>query len=315
MADYYGFDRARIRNGGNGVGPAWSQVADILDYLDASAEHAVNDSRAAEPQGTSVRTLPRQGPADVTQRAGPMTPLLIEAAYGRLWIDPDDIVGRTLLGVQGEADRSHGIVPARADGHFWDGELLVPLYDECAKPGAFVIIVGANFGQDALYCAARGARVLAVEAQPLLVELLRLTVALNGEVGARIVLLDYAAYDRAERFAITAAGSSVSSWGVVPAPDGPIAGGPLDPFIGPHLLGGQPITLIQVDAQGCDLRALIGLTETLAAHRPVVVFEYEANMAAHHGDGWDLHRGFFDALGYTLTESPTHPNNWIARPQ
>lgn len=245
----------------------------------------------------------------------PHVPWLADTAWGPLWLYPDDLIGRTLLGVQGDRDVREGRSPARADGHFWDGDLLLPLYDECARPGTTVVVVGANYGQDALYCAAKGASVLAVEAQRDLYELLLQTAALQRHT--RIHPLSWAAYDTPGYFGT--ADYDPTNLGGMPFRrlDGVtyVNGGPVDRFVAAI---DKPVTLLAVDAQGCDLRALKGLTSTIREHRPTIVFEFERDLAALHGDTWDtyhawMHNGMPHV--YDWVESATHRNNYIGRPR
>jgi FkbM family methyltransferase len=250
----------------------------------------------------------------------PSTPMLAQTRWGLLWLDPSDIVGRTLLGVQGDRDVRAGISPARADGHFWDGDLLLPLYEECAAPDSYVIIVGANFGQDALACAQLGAGVLAVEANPRLAQRLIDTMARNDH-GRRVAVLPYVATDQPGYYRLAAPLADVSSQAYVAAEvvvQGALAGGPLDGFVRQDLLAGRRVSLVQVDAQGQDLRVLQGLRQTIRQHQPVICFEYEATEAAAIGDTWaQYHAWMHDGcpVVYDWVESGTHRNNWIGRPR
>lgn len=242
----------------------------------------------------------------------PRVPVLAQTQWGLLWVYPDDLIGRTLLGVQGDRDVREGRAPARADGHFWDGDLLLPLYDECARPGVLVVIVGAGYGQDALVCGSKGAKVLAVEAQRDLWQMCSESMTLNV---VDVISMRHVAYDGEERFfrpdATTHDPTNRGGLAFVAGEPGDQLGGPLDSRV--ELLD-WPVTLIQVDAQGCDLRALRGLERTIRTWHPVVVFEYEADLAAWHGDRWEDYEDFLQLVGYSWEESKTHRNNFVCRP-
>jgi hypothetical protein len=76
-------------------------------------------------------------------------------------------------------------------------------------------------------------------------------------------------------------------------------------------LGLHDVGFIKVDTQGCDLRVLNGARRTIAAGRPTIVFEFEAELACHHGDTLDDFRQFFAACDYDLTEiAHSGPQQW-----
>jgi hypothetical protein len=92
----------------------------------------------------------------------------------------------------------------------------------------------------------------------------------------------------------------------------------LDPYVSKAMLEGRRVSLIQVDAQGQDLRVLKGLKDTIRQHQPVIVFEYEEKEAGVLGDTWDdYHAWMHDGcpVVYDWVESSTHKNNWIGRPR
>jgi hypothetical protein len=81
----------------------------------------------------------------------------------------------------------------------------------------------------------------------------------------------------------------------------------------------RPISLIKIDAQGCDLRALVGLRETIERWHPPILFEWEANLAALHGDDWWDVGEFFGGISgkYKLIsqEPRGYANNYVAVPE
>ena len=79
----------------------------------------------------------------------------------------------------------------------------------------------------------------------------------------------------------------------------------------------EEVGLIKVDAQGCDLRALVGLRKTIERCRPGILFEFEEGLARLQGDSWLHYEGFFNMLGYGLEEQEKvgYKNNWVAVPR
>lgn len=241
-------------------------------------------------------------------------PTLCQTPVGLLWLYPNDLIGMTLAG-----------------GQFWDGELLLPLFD-AVKPGEVVINIGAYIGHEAIYLAEqRDARVLAFECNFPVFELLARNLTVHQADAWKVIPYYYAAYDRAAWFALypgqvddrrtpegeldLAAPGSVGSLAFVPTEGGAVRGGPLDPFVFGTIHPQSKVTLIECDAQGCDLRALMGLRETIKKWRPVIVFEYEHPMAIKHGDDWAAHERFMEEIGYYFSESQTHGQNYICRPR
>lgn len=230
---------------------------------------------------------------------------------GPLFLYPDDLIGKTL-----------------AEGKFWDGDLLLPLFAE-VKQGEWVVNIGAYIGHEAIYLAEqRGAYVVAVEPNKPVFDLMKVNLALHNL--ATVYPLNYAAYNTSGMFSLIpgqpddrrtedgeldlAAPGSVGSLGFIPSPTGTVPGGSLDYFV-PDLLFDKRVSLIECDAQGCDLRALQGLLCTISKWRPTIVFEYEPSMAQFHGDTWEDHLKYFDYINYSLEESKTHGGNWIGRPR
>src|SRR5262245_31477229 len=148
-------------------------------------------------------------------------------------------------------------------------------------PHAVVIDVGANIGAQALPLATRlsgEGRVIAVEPTDVAMTRLRQNCALNPALAARMTLVHRALVAPGER----AAPSYFASWplsgadGAHPVHQGaPGAssgvGSTLDGLIGE--LGLTRVDLIKLDVDGNEVPVLRGASETLARHRPTVVFE------------------------------------------
>lgn len=236
---------------------------------------------------------------------------LIQTALGP-FVCYDDTVGQAL-----------------AKGEFWDQQIQ-PYLDEAPTHG-WALDLGANIGWFTVYLAQRGfTRVFAVEAHPVTFRVLKQNVT-NAGVGDRVTLLQVAAYDH--HLLMHLAAPEQIGWPIpdpatlegcphpasiafVPRTSDGLAGfltrgAPLDYVIPPD----APITLIKVDVQGCDLRALVGLRRTITRCRPLIIFEYEQGASLWHGDTWDDYLHFFTELHYTVTRIREDLWDFVARPE
>ncbi|MBD0274200.1 MAG: FkbM family methyltransferase [Acetobacteraceae bacterium] len=88
--------------------------------------------------------------------------------------------------------------------------------------------------------------------------------------------------------------------------------------------GARPWRFCKLDLEGGEFRALQGAARALGRHRPLVVFESDRAGSAHaHGYSPEEFFGFFDALGYRLSDlfgrpfartawdSPGYPHYYI----
>jgi FkbM family methyltransferase len=199
---------------------------------------------------------------------------------------------------------------ALAKGEFWDAHLQ-PFMHEAAGEGT-ALDIGAYIGFHSVYLSHLYPTVVAIEPQPasylLLVENCRHT---------NVILLNLAAYS--ELILLETASTADVGWdpahptNAPAAPlrrsdSGKLAGRPLDDLYLKH------VDFIKIDAQGCDLRALIGLEQTIARCRPLIVFEWEAQFAQWHGDSWaDVERWAIDHQ-YRLERIVEGYSDHVARP-
>jgi len=81
----------------------------------------------------------------------------------------------------------------------------------------------------------------------------------------------------------------------------------------------QNVSLIKIDTQGSDLRVLAGAERTISQSRPIVLFEWERDLAAIHGATLDDFFAYFDKLGYDVEvlheTSPGRQADYIAKPR
>lgn len=238
----------------------------------------------------------------------------------KLWVYDKDLIGMTILG-----------------GEFWDGPLLLPFYDRFSDPNKWAIEIGAFFGQGAIYLAKKNKRVLAVE--PVYNNLLCKNVGENVRLGIiedqKVIPILLAAYSHKTSMAfapVESQGQDVTLpldqignlGGVALVPrdyilNDQIIGWPLDLLLSPDI----PISLIKIDAQGCDLQAIMGLKETIVRWKPPILFEWEEHLAKLHGDDWGDVLEWFRKLSvyygvhYTLqSQAPRgYENCWVAIPE
>lgn len=214
---------------------------------------------------------------------------------------------------------------ALARGDFWDAHLR-PIFD-AVDPACWAIDVGANVGFHTTYLARRYAQVIAVEPHPATVGLLSENLRLN-QVIDRVTVIQAAAYDRLTELAISTevefpipdewhldTCTSASSICFVPLDQAHgrlvIKTVVLDDVVPP----GSPIGLIKVDAQGCDLRVLRGLEQTIRRCRPIVVFEIEPKYMSWHGDPPEGCHTFLAGLDYTVEQPDLNFSDFVAHPR
>lgn len=205
-------------------------------------------------------------------------------------------------------------------GTLWDGpgflEVIAKEHGRLGEAGVTILDVGANQGAFAIWLATRGAwRVVAVEPVPQVMQRLKANLDLNRQFTSDVVLpLQIAGYYRVQQLVLGAL--DPGNWGgtaLLASTDGErsILGVPLDQF---SWVFGSRVSLIKVDAQGCDGAVLSGLKDTLKRDRPVIVFEWEADLAKPHGYELVGTVTWLNSLGYDVHEWPTHKNNYLALP-
>jgi FkbM family methyltransferase len=230
---------------------------------------------------------------------------VITTDFGRFLIDPGECVGSTLKA-----------------GTLWDGpgflQVIAKEHARFGEEGISVLDVGAHIGSFTIWCASQGAwRVVAVEPVPSTVLQLKANLDLNKPTCAdRVVVIETAAYS--ERAALAPKWLDPRNSGGTPlvkAPgnmaDGWIPAVPLDEY---RFLCGRRVSLIKIDAQGCDGAALQGLEQTIIQHQPVIVFEWEEDLAAAHPQTLHHTLSWFVGMQYQVHPWPSQPNNYLAIP-
>lgn len=228
---------------------------------------------------------------------------VVDTPFGKFLVNPAECIGATVKA-----------------GTVWDGpgflQVIAREHGRLGEIGTTILDVGAHLGDWTIWLAGQGAwRVVAVEPAP---EKLKANLDLNKAICAdRVIVIPAAAYDRQTTLywtvPYTDQESGGAAVGLAAARGREVSAVVLDDYLP---LFGQRVSLIKVDAQGCDLRALAGLAQTIQRDHPVIVFEWEAELAAAHGYDDTLARAkaFLVTFGYQVIEWPSHPHNYLALP-
>ena len=228
--------------------------------------------------------------------------IIVDTPFGRFLGPASDIIVSTLKA-----------------GTLWDGPgFLQPIareYGQLGTPGVTILDIGAHIGTFSVWLAQQGAwRVVAVEPVPETYRYLQANLDLNKGVCAdRVIPLQVGGY--ASEMILTADPIDPGNYGATALrqdPHGLINGRALDSY---RWLYGLQVSLIKIDAQGCDGRVIEGLTETIRQYHPTIVFEWEALLANRHGMKFMQILTFLESMGYMVRVWPTHPSNYLARYQ
>jgi FkbM family methyltransferase len=152
------------------------------------------------------------------------------------------------------------------------------LFCESVVPGAVVLDVGANIGLYTLLAAKRGARVFAIEADPINAELLRHHVHLNG-FDDRVTIFNMAAVDRPGPIRLFRnhgnSGHSNIFSGIDPVE---VEGNTIDSLNLP------PIDVCKMDIEGAEFPALLGMNATIErSPKMTILMEYSQSVAQTNG--------------------------------
>lgn len=148
-------------------------------------------------------------------------------------------------------------------------EWLVPSWipDHRSK---LVLDIGANIGNHALAFSPLFAHVLAFEPNPIALHLLRANIELNQRQNIEVVPFGLGRADETHRFQTVHGNLGASRFDPCGGVSLQIRQG--DRFMleeGRH----APVGLIKIDVEGMEPQVLEGLTATITAHEPVVLFE------------------------------------------
>lgn len=225
---------------------------------------------------------------------------IVQTPFGSFQIDTADIIGSTTKA-----------------GTLWDGPgFLQPIAKEfgmLGTEGVTILDVGANIGTFSVWLAKHGAwRVIAVEPVPETMRYLKANLDLNKTFCADSVIpLEIAALNATVRMrADPIDPGNLGGTALSIDPTGPIQADRLDNW---HHCFGNRVSLIKIDAQGCDGLAMLGLVDTIRCDAPAIVFEWEAGLAARHPP-FDLPTilSWLDGIGYDVNPWPCYANNFLA---
>jgi FkbM family methyltransferase len=152
----------------------------------------------------------------------------------------------------------------KVESGLWEPETLALIEDQIT-PGTTFLDLGAWVGPTALYAAARGARVIALEADPVALAQLRRNLAVNPVLARRIEVLARAVHATEGRVTFGARrkpGDSMSSVLVAPGAVTWVAEA-ITPAALAALVGAEERLFIKIDIEGC--RVLLSLHPAILA--------------------------------------------------
>jgi len=237
-----------------------------------------------------------------------MSDEVVQTPFGSFLVNPDECIGGTVKA-----------------GTVWDGpgflQVIAREYGRLGEDQVTILDVGAHLGDWAIWLAGQGAwRVIAVEPAPEMIRYLKANLDLNKPTCAEtVVVLPVAAYDRKTDLIWTVPYEPRDSGGAAlrrlqdhEVPDRPIPAAPLDDY---QYLYGDHVSLIKIDAQGCDGAAIAGLGDTIHKHHPAIVFEWEEELSHAHPYPFAEVCRFLTGADYEIHEWPSHLHNFLARPR
>ncbi len=143
----------------------------------------------------------------------------------------------------------------------------IEIFCSFVTPGCVVLDVGANVGLYTLLAAKRGARVFAIEADPLNAAMLRHHLKLN-RLEDRVTVFEMAATDAEGTVSLYRSLPNMGESNIIKKGEsvGTVAGKPIDSLNLP------PVDICKMDIEGAELAALQGMQRTLARSPQLKLF-------------------------------------------
>ena len=180
-------------------------------------------------------------------------------------------------------------------------DTLRPVIDGLFPDGGVFVDVGANMGLWSVPLGMRASKVVAVEANPATIPVLRENIGLNGLADV-IEVLEIAAWDSDGELSLLNPSATGHPMAGVMRTVPPREGHQLVPC---RRLDGvlkvDRIDLVKIDTEGADLHVLRGMTEHIARFRPVLFIEMHCRPPCHYYQQEEL-TGLVGSLGYTYRE-------------
>lgn len=202
--------------------------------------------------------------------------------------------------------QSHGAIEDHILRHGnWSGDLLL-LTSHFITPGSAIVEIGANIGFESLYYAKKHPECVVHSYEPgnYAYHSLSLSKAYN-RLG-NLLLFKLGVGDRNQTLEIASPTESSKNKGLGSfKPNADLDASYRQESIevvtlDSHFTGDLPISLLKIDTQGFEWNVLQGAANTIARHRPVILFEHEDQ---YHQDAKEMRRrmsAFFEQAGYDL---------------
>jgi len=159
------------------------------------------------------------------------------------------------------------------------------------RPDSTVLDIGANAGLYTLLAAKRGARVFAIEPDPLNLTMLRQNISLNG-LESRVTIFEMAATETARQVSLYRNLSNMGESNILARglPSGTVEGRTIDSLNLP------PIDVCKIDVEGAELAALNGMQRTLQRSPAIKLFVEYAEAFGNSAALLDYLRANFSQL-------------------
>jgi FkbM family methyltransferase len=306
------------RNGKPVEAMAWRRLAiasrACLRAAALQAQGAIAEARTLYEEALKVDTYNLDACnalGALNQRSSPPDP--DSARYGRPPLNfYETKLGRYSL----PSDAPNDVIMLRMKaGQLFEAEIVDALRPY-VRQSSVVIDVGANFGQMSLTFSAmvgKDGQVYSIEADDYIYYVLRTNLKNNG--AENVTSIFAAAYDsngaslRYPRQDFKEHGA-YGSYGIDPNAQ---EGREVLTMTIDSLKIERPVSVIKVDIQGSDLFALRGARDTIAQHKPAIIFEFEQQFQEKFSTSFNDYVEFIGSIGYRV-EKTVNAINYLIVP-